>query len=293
MFNYFFLISLLAQTAHQQAPSNIQVDVVFPREGGRYAPVYPFPIVMAVHNLSHAWRYDLQLFYRIRDLKGNDGDFGFSEVMWPRDNEKDGLKTGPNTETAPPPDKFLFINGTDKFARVATGEFSMIVGLRMAVNCTEGPVTAEEKDEALRHTPGTGLVGGVTFSMAADGELPNVMAGGECADPLIAMEVNGTILYDDAPVRMDDPEWYGKQCPILTDPYPDPKSGCQYRLTSDDQKKVEDEMLEVAGCAGRKGVSWPSRDLVLPCDKSSGSHARPLSWLLTVATIACTRMVLV
>jgi len=294
MFKYLPLLSPLAAIAHQQdIPANVQVDVVFPRDGGKYAPVYPFPIVLAIHNLSQVWNYDFQLYYSISRVESaQDGDFAFSDVVWPVKKE-DGLKTGPNTKVGPPSDKFFFINGTEQFARINSGEFEMYVRLRMNVNCTKGTVTAEERDEALRYTPGTGSFGSVKFTLGNDGELPDMMASGECADPLVAMEVNDTVLYDDALVKEDWAGWDGKQCPILTDPYPEPKGGCQYRLTPDNQKQVEEEMLKLAGCAGRDGASWPSKDLVGSCDENSGWSKGSRVVLSMVGVMSFVTMILV
>jgi hypothetical protein len=63
-----FLLCLLCASASvlaSQLPTTVQFDLVFPRNNTTYQPVYPFPIVFALHNGSAAWPYVLHWDWEI------------------------------------------------------------------------------------------------------------------------------------------------------------------------------------------------------------------------------------
>jgi len=287
-----FFFPLFFTLAFQQSvPSTVQVDVLFPRDGGVYAPVYPFPIVFAIHNISTVWNYDFQFTYAINSLEGKLGSTGndssqspsssdFVPVLWPME-EENYLPTGPHTKAEPPPDVWLFINATDEFIDVQSGDFELYVRFIVDTNCTDGPpVSLEEKDQLLRRSP-VWIWGVAHFSIAPNGTLPDVVAAAKgadgCAEPLAAMGVNGSIPWNDAPVKNEGlaGHLHGTQCPILTEPEPK-EIKCAYPVNSTDQGNIAEYMLEFAGCSGQKGVSWPSKDLVGPCESPSSKRV-PLS----------------
>ena len=89
-----------------------QVDLVFPRNNTVYQPVYPFPIVYAIHNFSKVWQYQPTVSLTLIEinlettqrLSYSEGVVGF-----------DSKKTQPSW--APPPDTFLAINSSSNPSR--------------------------------------------------------------------------------------------------------------------------------------------------------------------------------
>lgn len=73
MHSIFSLLSplyLLAQVAgaERTLPTNLQVDLIFPRDNETYAPTQLFPIVFGINNLDAAWPLDIRLSAQIESL---------------------------------------------------------------------------------------------------------------------------------------------------------------------------------------------------------------------------------
>jgi hypothetical protein len=263
----FFLASgtLLPDPASAEE-GHFQIDVLFPKPEETYAPVYPFPIVLAVHNISTVWKDQFQLEWSIAKAS-REGAADHTIAWWPVTQDEQ-LPTGFDTKTDPPPDTWLLINSTDQLAPSVfeAGKYRFFMSAVINFNCSVPPFDPQNvqfNDNGVNSSY-------FYFNVAAEGgKLPDVTAIGECAEPRVGLGINGTVPFgpeyyypdDNAPPR-------GYPCPILSNPNP-PLQECAYRVSEEDQKKVVEEMLVVANCTGEKGVEWPSSGLTELCGSAS------------------------
>jgi hypothetical protein len=89
----------------------VRVDAVFPRNNTVYQPLYPFPIVFAIHNFDKVWNSQPSIVWWLYRLDGDrlPGDTKPSaidngEIAWDNSRLQDTW--------APPPSMFLAINYT-------------------------------------------------------------------------------------------------------------------------------------------------------------------------------------
>ncbi|KAH6887041.1 hypothetical protein B0T10DRAFT_461498 [Thelonectria olida] len=87
----------------------LEVDFIFPEDGGVYKPVYPFPVVFRLRNWAVIWPYDVDFGWEL-----SEDAYGSGGLYRPNAGEPDAEMPSP-----PPANRFLFINSTD-FRRLVT-----------------------------------------------------------------------------------------------------------------------------------------------------------------------------
>jgi len=229
-------------------PSTVQLDLVFPRNGSIYKPVYPFPIVFAIHNAAVAWPYefifDWSIYARADNGTNKDTDFGGFSV------DKD--------QNLSLPDQFLFINSSATIINTTSTRFFLRTSFGIANNCSLDISAANPGGRRGYISNGDPL----WFYLSPDGELPNILNLTECPKTISTFGIHGS---------SEDPWGGGPRCPVLTDPSSPPKKTCAFKPDAEVARQVESAMLRTASCTSG---SWPNATgLVQQCAQQKQSAA--------------------
>lgn len=215
-------------------PNIVQLDLVFPRNNTVYKPVYPFPIVFALHNLEALWDYDFLFTWSLVALEPQESLVA-NHLGRVRD---DGHPL--------PPNPHLLIESTRKIINRTATTFSLRYSLAIYGNCTADHSNTDPRDvnEAIH--------GFIRFSTNDTADLPDIAAA-PCSEVLLTVGVEGNSTLPDT--RMP--------CPILAEPAPAGES-CALRIDSAIEDRVASEMLAAAACPP-DSKSWPDVTLVDKC----------------------------
>jgi hypothetical protein len=249
--------------------STLQVDLVFPRNNTIYKPVYPFPIVFAIHNLPSAWNYKPYIrwslwTYRFDSIPGSvtdgigDGVIGFDITS------NDGFPP----RTPPPPATFLKIESVSGLINATKLAWYLKYTIAIGRTCT-GPGFYDPNSsdyERLNFRSGV-----ITFNVSNTvGVVPDVTAGGDCPTTLGAITFQG-------------PNQSNPECPVLSIPQPAPEL-CAYKVNSDIAMQVTSSMINKTEC---NGTTWPNTTILNRClRKHSGAtinvvqHGLLMLWVL-------------
>jgi hypothetical protein len=228
--------------------SVVQLDLVFPKPNSTYKPVYPFPLVFSFTNLSSAWAYPRTFFW---DLNAWD-DNSNNSILVDGASEMDISSTSPNSL----PDHYLKIIPIDRIRNLTKYRVSLSIGFIIG-GCRIGP-NATYNPEAISTT----ISPFINFLIDPDGEVPDILAGGNCAYPLGAIG-----LEDPIPPNM----YRDTNCPIPEKPAAKPSS-CASIIDSTVASEVTQAMLNASLC-NITGMSWPNTSLVNNCRLRSGARS--------------------
>ena len=165
----FFLLIIASLFRHSlSVDTRIQVDLILPRNNTIYQPVYPFPIVFAVHNFSAAWQYEPLLEWRLYEQgpgKPSQTFAGRGSIGW---DER-------QPSWSPPPDKLLAINFTESTSHTNESSWFLEYGF------TVGEDVCLAKGGPPARIASHGIYGIIYFNTSyITGEMPGITASGSC-----------------------------------------------------------------------------------------------------------------
>jgi hypothetical protein len=237
--------------------SPVQIDLVFPRVGGNYLPVFPFPIVFALHNFSQIWEYRPSLTWRLRDDKTSldAGLIGWYQEKLGRDWE--------HRNWGPPGDKVLAVNYTNEFSWDFQHQANLTLEYELQFWRTEAAcrIFGDPTDE---------IKGSIHFTTNSEnGTLPDLTRGGSCSQPLRSLQIL-------------KPNETRNGCPIFLQPPPQPIE-CAFRISEDYIKLVNETVTEKSNCS-TSSKQEPGRKVnICPLDKSKSTNGSTIlersSWL--------------
>jgi hypothetical protein len=221
------------------------VDLVFPRNNTVYQPVYPFPIVYAIHNFSKVWKYQPTMSWLLIEINlETQQKLSYSEGVVGFDPKKTHLSW------APPPDTFLAINSSSNPSK--SNQSSWILQYNFNIN-------------ALDCAGAENLPGYVYFNTSnISGVMPNLKAFGDCAPTIGAISIETQLQTNDTCVQPSSPQ-----------PNPVP---CAYSVDQNTVDQVAKEMIKVTRC---ENVTWPNgTGIGNQCQfgKTIGSESNVLRW---------------
>ncbi|KAF2275939.1 uncharacterized protein EI97DRAFT_467650 [Westerdykella ornata] len=214
------LLCLLATASLSTAanlPTTVQFDIIFPVNNTVYKPVYPFPVVLAVHNgsaaTSSAYHWDWSLVnYEDYDVI----TYGSSNIE----------SSPPREDTLVIAPVFDLINSTAKnlFLRITFGIFE---------TCdAKGVMPSNKSLDVAFHKP-------LYFSLDREnGQIPDATAGGPCATPIGAIGIEKEVPVDQRWAQDD-----GSSCLVLKSGA-QPAQECAFRVDEAVAKQVADRMSQ-------------------------------------------------
>lgn len=248
-------------------PTMVQVDLVFPRNNSIYRPVYPFPIVFALHNFGKMWQYKPVLNWRLLQRRPNEHDWGLGESGSMGWNER---TTHP--EWPPPGDSVLAINSSQYVIVDNSSSWSLEYEFRFGSDDCSGPGFHFESGGTHISTARF-YTGAIFFNVSnSTGAIPDIKTGGSCSVGLGAVGFTG-------------PNKTEPSCPGLLWPRPSPSS-CAFSIDDGVADQVSRTMVNVSKC---NGASWPI--LSEKC-ASHTSDSSTIYWSITTALLPLLVMVL-
>ncbi|KAK1996221.1 hypothetical protein LX36DRAFT_658795 [Colletotrichum falcatum] len=213
-------------------PSNIEVDLIFPRNDTVYKPVWPFPIVFAIRNASQLWQSDDEFFsfwvkWELTGYTDTNSSQLFTSGVW---------KTGKNATTN---DTVMVIEASRRdLVDAPERRFQLKYTTTMFAGCplnatSNGP---DSKPQDVSHA------GQVVFTTDPDaGQVPSI------ADPEECPTFVGSFGVTDARHS------WGSLCPVMSRSSP-PSQACGLKMDQALADEVREAMLDRANCA--RGT-WP------------------------------------
>ena len=253
--------------------STLQVDLVFPRANTTYKPIYPFPIVFAVHNLPSAWNYKPYIrwtlwAYRFDSFPGSIADsIGHGVIGFDVTNPEGFPPTTPS-----PPATFLKIDSVSELVNTTKEAWYLEYTIAIGRTCS-GP--GFYNPNGSDYEPLNFREGVITFNISNTvGVTPNISAGGDCPTTLGSINFQG-------------PNQSNPACPILSIPQPAPEL-CAFKVNSDVARQVASLMTNKTEC---NGTTWPNTTILNQCQrKHSGAannvvqHGIWMIWVLIYVT---------
>jgi hypothetical protein len=263
------LLNLLAATVLAQGHEKAHFDVLFPREGGVYKNVFPFPVVLSYRNIDKLWPAFLCV-----------GWSEFTRMNGGRqclDLDSQGKWTRPPNGTLI--ESVWIGNSTDQW-------FELVVDAELTNICDLGRDTPRETR--------------IRFRISESGEQPDIAAElSKCPTAVWAASIEGR---KDAVL----PQRFGSSCPVLATTEAE---NCLLQDEAQElARQVAEEMVMVASCRYSGGsrryiriedgcsrasnasrlekcpanLTWPSSDLVKPCIFENGATASRSSGSVTL-----------
>ncbi|KAH6688598.1 hypothetical protein F5X68DRAFT_205995 [Plectosphaerella plurivora] len=247
-------------------PDITQVDLIFPRNGSTYRPVYPFPFVLAVTNAHLVWPYRFIIDWQVNSHNEERKSFAYGS-------------TGPghysyNVDDQISPDQPLLLTwGSNQFINTTKTRFSIHLSMSVDHICPpNGTLDNDIRSVVHNHV--------VFFGLSADGDLPDMEAGGPEPEHIGAFRLTGV---GELETQLNKPCPFMEETPGVKGPV-DPSA---FVVDGGVADLVEARMLEEARCNGT-GQSWPNATGMLDwCPKredSSGAYCVPAGVLLTFGT---------
>ncbi|KAF2667537.1 hypothetical protein BT63DRAFT_480486 [Microthyrium microscopicum] len=237
---FFSIIS----TILAQNDTKVQLDLVFPKNNSVYKPVFPFPVVFAVHNAALSWPYRVLFWWDLiaMDIDGHEPLLlpiiasGGYDPHWPLDSRT-------FSRGAAPPSPFLLINSTSQMVNTTSQSFMLQYRFGLWNNCSV--IRKEMKDNYASKNSIYDISGEVYFNVSREhGDTPNISSGGKCATPLGAIGILN---------RTADEE--GWACPDLQSPPPKPDS-CAFIVNDSVANAVATAMVSEMECMQKE--TWPN-----------------------------------
>ncbi|RYO97207.1 hypothetical protein DL763_002868 [Monosporascus cannonballus] len=224
-------------------PANVELDLIFPRANRTYKPVWPFPVVFGIRNVSQLWYNDQDVLeflfswnlYGYNDtatrnigqsLRGTQ----FGSAWW--DTFKQQREIG-----RPSDGLFLHVYVARRDMVNATERhFRLTYATELRRTCT--------RNYDLNYNPKTVFSEDfIDFSTDPDAaEFPDILSGGPCPTYATNFEV--------ADSRRD---LTGMVCPVMAPEVPSPNP-CGLKVDETIAARAKEEILEMAGCPNG---TWP------------------------------------
>jgi len=220
----------------------VQVDLVFPRNETTYQPVYPFPIVLALHNFSTAWMYKPTVRMHVTETipsRGGDPLRKYPFIGWGDEDKQ--------AKWAPPADMYLSINNTELLAGRAE-DASYTIDLDFYMN--------------TEHCTGTmlNIHRRIVFNTSLTGIMPNLKTADTCATVLGSLSIDGRA--------------QNNSCLQMTPQQPPPVT-CAYNI---DSKAVDDISKEMTVASGCPNAVWPNTTGIgMRCDPNAKAKSDGVS----------------
>jgi hypothetical protein len=233
----------------------VQLDLIFPRPFGVYKPVYPFPIVFSILNATSIQPYQRSFQWHLSGFNNYSradsvDDFGGFTI-----DSESAQTQSPSTQ-----DHQLLIYNTNIIVNTTKNTF-LVEGFLSVGDCHIAP----DAENFLI------LDNSTWFNISDAGELPDILAGSDCATPLGAIGIGAAIQSDPT-------------CPNYSDPNPTPIS-CATPVNSTVADAVAKAMLEASNCNGT-GMTWPNASLVNNCPRRNAAK----TYVPTVFTMIVSSM---
>ena len=158
------LAAFATRAAQISLPANVEIDVVFPRQGETYAPVSPFPVVFAIQNATVAWSFGFSFDWNIETERGSLVDTGIMVIT-----------SDAADPPVPPADPYLLINKSIELPLYPNNALTLAWQFNFFGNCTgytDGGYTFQ--------TVPFNAQGSFNFSTAYGGKAVDVLAEGQC-----------------------------------------------------------------------------------------------------------------
>jgi len=252
----------------------VQVDLVFPRNDTTYQPVYPFPIVFAVHNISLIWPYSFFIDWQLDD---NADDALIDHAMFVRGADAtippDESTIDSTTTTDVPEDQWLLIFSTPNLINSSYSELRLHTSFELKEGCNE-----DEWEESERAWPDKDNFREfhevVTFRLDDSGEVPDIEEGDHCPLPIGAISVLEQLESDG-----------NGECPLLGDSQeePHPVQTCAASIDAAAASQVASQMLNDSSCTEGQ---WPDpTGLIGPCMEEDSGAGRSLVRLFPLLAV--------
>jgi hypothetical protein len=247
------IVLSLSTLCKTQNNTKVQLDLLFPQNNTLYKPVYPFPIVFAIHNAALSWPFGTIFRWQLMEV-GITEHPEYQEPVW-NVIDDGGYKPAVTFYNptagrgALPLSPFLFINSSLNIINTTATRFRLQYTFGLWTNCSDEVAESQvNRTKALRTIK---VDGEVTFNISRNnGKVPSIEAG-ECATPLGAIGILGS-----------NGSEYGFPCPIRQNPPPETEE-CKFKADLAIAKEVADAMIRQSDC---RGQSWPNvTGLLGPC----------------------------
>ncbi|MBE3043053.1 hypothetical protein IMZ48_10875 [Candidatus Bathyarchaeota archaeon] len=223
-------------------PVDVEFDLIFPRPGGTYKRIYPFPIIYGIRNAAAIWPFQLSFVVMIQ--AGAPDELDGIAYLPPFEGDGPGATPYINSRGELPADQDPFY-AILPFNTVVNATHTDKVWMNWSItvsNCTDPPSLYEK----LGGLGGYEAYGNFSFNLSDDGELPDsALSGDECPELLHVGRVLG------------GSQNRGGECGVMGEEpgEPDP---CRLRPTQGLRTRVLEAMLAEAGC--KEGTPWPDEE---------------------------------
>jgi hypothetical protein len=232
-----------------ELPTTVQFDLVFPKENATYKPLYPFPIVFALHNGSAASRFPIHWEWELVAYS--------PENEWPY-NVLAGA--GSKSEGSPPLEETLIIAPVSELINSTVKDFILRYRFGIHYTCNDSGYVPPNQDFDVFFSSG------ILFSLDSEnGQVPDIEAVGQCATPLGSFGI-------EKEVPKMFPTRNNETCAVLK-PGPQPTQNCAFPINATVASQVAARMLNETAC---KGQSWPNvTGLVGKCRRETSGYEKP------------------
>jgi hypothetical protein len=219
-------------------PTTVQLDIVFPRNNTAYKPVYPFPIILASHNMAviDQFPFDFHWGLTYNTSAGNEIVELTEAWQFSREYILQGDKLDGNSQS---PSPLLLMTTSGMFGKTEARPGIYLLSVSFGIQRTACSVFNNRAD--LRDTYIKSMI---YLNITGLGQTPDILSAGDCADVLGGFGV---------PASFKD---YERPCPVFARPNP-PRESCATKVNASIASKVTQAMLSTLGCEPSQ-YSWPN-----------------------------------
>jgi hypothetical protein len=221
-------------------PATFQLDLVFPQNNSVYKPIFPFPIVFALHNGSQAQGFDYSWRWA---LQANDPGLDLSNPDTVIDSD------GSDYNRERPHGEVLITKASPEVLNTTHTHFMLKWAFDTTHECNASGYEPpwDVSDPAYENT----IYGNITFTLDREnGIVPDIAGTGPCATPVAAFQVDQVVDL------LNSTEFGDKTCPVLAPERPILQQ-CAFRVDDEVVKRVTDIMIEDIDCTDY-GLTWPN-----------------------------------
>jgi hypothetical protein len=220
----------------------VRVDTVFPRNNTVYQPLYPFPLVFAIHNFDKVWRYQPSITWWLFRLNSDTERAAIDngEIAWDSHNLQETW--------APPPSMFLAINYTKTLTTAVSSRHSLHIEYNVRELDCPPPLIFEDIFFNITNT-------------TTSGTMPDVKSLSGCPLPVANFDI-GT---------PRESNWTCSKTPAAEVP----KLPCLFSADQRTFDQVASKMVDASGCLGATWPGGPNKTLTSGITCSSGVPVKP------------------
>lgn len=262
-------------------PATLELDVVFPRENGTYAPQSYFPIVFGLQNATAGWPLGLYVAWSVQPYNSL-----FPSLTPKRDNSTSSNNSSGNTPfqsfpglptggaegaSSPPSDPYFFIGSANLATNETVQDWTLQWRFEVSRNCSADGSTYDSNTT-------TTTEGSVSFKTTNGGEMPDVVSGW-CSGPSSPSSPSNTssdlwrwgystaLAFGIRSVANATGEEGSGTCAVLEDPAPTPDP-CALQVGGAVAASVSSAMMAATSCTTG---AWPG--ITAPCTTQKTSSA--------------------